>query len=194
MKFKASDIGKKFYVAAYVVSPPTEKSISFEIADNLIFDSIELKRVIASDGSKDRHGENISQDGWQLGEFKKNPVMLWAHDSYTPAIGTWSNPRLEGKGIDRKLVMDPVFDKNQGDSLADLIAGKVERGIIRAVSVGFIPLKFDENFNSIEQELIETSWVNIGANRNALNQDKKEASKNSLIIEEYLLNKYSTER
>ena len=36
--------------------------------------------AIASTNSVDRHGEIVDNNGWELKSFKKNPVILWAHD------------------------------------------------------------------------------------------------------------------
>ena len=195
-KFKQSDIGKKFYLSGYVIpGQDITKGLAIDIVSNRVYGSVDeqLKSVVASDASNDRHGESVSAEGWILTEFKRNSVMLWAHDNRIPAIGTWKNPRFEERGKSKALVMDPQFDRNQGDALADLIAGKVERGVIVAVSVGFMPLEFDRNFNSIKHELLEVSWVNIGANRNALNENDtkpKKAINLQPLFEEYLLDKH----
>lgn len=189
-KFKSEDIGKKFYIPGIAGINEEGKDVSIELDYNKIAPSSEVtvleKNVIASDGSEDRHGETVSSDGWVLKWFKKNPIMLWTHNSSLPAIGTWKGIKVE-KG---KLLVNPEFDVDQGDSLADMIASKWERGIIRAVSVGFMPLEFDVDFNSIKQELLEISIVNIGANRNALNQGLKKAKeeKRKLQYEEDIVN------
>ena len=40
-----------------------------------------------SDETIDRDGEIIKVDGWQLANYKKNPVILWGHNHSIPAIG-----------------------------------------------------------------------------------------------------------
>ena len=57
---------------------------------------------VISDGSLDRHGTRINPKGWDLRNFKKNPIALFGHDSRFP-IGTWENIRTEGD----KLVATP---------------------------------------------------------------------------------------
>jgi len=43
--------------------------------------------AVASTAALDRHGESVSVDGWNIDNFKKNPVLLWAHDHSVPAVG-----------------------------------------------------------------------------------------------------------
>ena len=38
---------------------------------------------IASTEDVDRHGEIIKADGWILDEFKLNPIILYAHNSFS---------------------------------------------------------------------------------------------------------------
>ncbi len=42
---------------------------------------------IASDETPDRYGDVILVSGWQLENFRKNPVFLLGHDYGAPAIG-----------------------------------------------------------------------------------------------------------
>lgn len=90
--------------------------------------------VIASTSDKDRMGDIVKVDGWELKNFKKNPVMLWAHDNYLPPIAKANKIWVE----DGKLMVRGVFANTP---LGQEIAGLVKEGFINAVSVGFIPLK-----------------------------------------------------
>ncbi len=44
-------------------------------------------RFCFSDNSVDRMGDTIDAAGWDLTDFNRNPVALWAHDSSAPPIG-----------------------------------------------------------------------------------------------------------
>jgi hypothetical protein len=50
---------------------------------------------VLSDETVDRYGDVIVASGWQLANFKKNPIALFGHDQSTP-IGVWENLRVEG--------------------------------------------------------------------------------------------------
>ena len=53
---------------------------------------------VLSDETVDRLGDVIMSDGWDLTNFKKNPIALWAHRSDQPPIGRWKDLRAE-KGL-----------------------------------------------------------------------------------------------
>src|SRR5262245_2388820 len=61
---------------------------------------------ILSDESVDRMGDIISADGWQLANFRKNPVALAFHRSDF-AIGKWKNLRVENKALRGYLELAP---------------------------------------------------------------------------------------
>lgn len=122
------------------------------------------KLFVASDDVFDRQGDVIVQDGWELSNFKKNPVIEWAHNPYEPAIGTAAVgfKTINGK---KKLVFSPTFHRKS--EMSRLISDLVEEGIIKASSVGFKPIEVEEN-KYLKNELLEISFVNVPANQNAL--------------------------
>jgi HK97 family phage prohead protease len=128
---------------------------------------------VMSDETTDRMDDVILSDGWQLENFKKNPIALFGHRSDFP-IGKWANLRVENKQLRGHLELAPAGTSERIDEIRRLI----EAGILRAVSVGFRPLErapIDEKadefwgpFKFIKQELVETSLVSVPANPNAL--------------------------
>lgn len=126
-----------------------------------------LEFAVFSDNTTDRVGEIIDPQGWDLKNFQRNPVLLWAHDTgldaSIPAIGTVENLQVNGN----KLVGTPVFDLD--DPFAKLVHDKFKKGILRAFSVGFMPKNKSGNVFT-ESELLEISAVNVPANANALTQ------------------------
>lgn len=121
---------------------------------------------VLSDASMDRHGTRINPNGWELSEFNKNPVALFAHDSRF-AIGKWVNVRNVGGKLVGTLKLAAKGTSARIDELISL----VEQGILRAVSVGFEPLQMGKpggDFEIERQSLLETSLVAVGSNKNAL--------------------------
>ena len=128
---------------------------------------------VLSDETVDRLGDIIMSDGWDLTNFKKNPIALWAHRSDQPPIGRWKDLRAE-KGLLRgHLELAPEGTSARIDEIRKLI----EAGILRTVSVGFRPLETKPRKSLdgmsageifVRQELIETSLVSVPANPNAL--------------------------
>jgi len=126
---------------------------------------------VLSDATVDRYGDIVEPEGWDLSWFKSNPIALFGHDSKFP-IGNWENVRVEGQKLLGRLKLAARGTSARIDELISL----VEQGVLRAVSVGFIPRKSepidaDKPYNGtrfLEQELIETSLVPVPANPAAI--------------------------
>src|SRR5262245_54303098 len=123
---------------------------------------------VLSDETKDRLGDVILASGWDLKNFKRNPIAMFNHDRDFP-IGKWRNVHVEGK----RLVGELEPAQRGTSARIDEILSLIEQGILRAVSVGFRPTKrelMEDNSGFIfqEQELLETSLVSVPANPAAL--------------------------
>jgi HK97 family phage major capsid protein/HK97 family phage prohead protease len=126
---------------------------------------------VLSDDTVDSYGDIIDPKGWDLKNFKRNPIALFGHSSGNP-IGTWKDVRVEGG----KLIGKLVFAAKGTSARIDELISLVEQGILRAVSVGFMPIKAEpldperpygpQKF--IKQELREVSLVSVPANPAAL--------------------------
>jgi HK97 family phage prohead protease len=129
------------------------------------------KTAVASTSVIDRQGESIDQGGWDLTNFKQNPVILWAHDHTKPAIGSAPDMRVSRAGGEKKLVFTPQFHDKTEDAKAIkfLYEGDEDTPpVLNSFSVGFIPKEFDpENQTYTKAELLEVSAVNVPANPEA---------------------------
>lgn len=130
-------------------------------------------RFTISTATPDRERDVVAVDGWKLKHYRANPVVLWAHDYRTPPVGQAVElPKVR----DGKLVSGVRFDSDVHD-LARVVEQLVERGSLRATSVGFAPLKHQLNderrgYDFLEQELLEWSIVPVPANPEALAEAK----------------------
>lgn len=126
---------------------------------------------VLSDATVDRYGEVVEPAGWDLRNFKKNPIALFGHNS-SFAIGRWTDLRVE----EGRLMGRLNLAKRGTSYRLDELIGLVEQGILRAVSVGFRPLKAEPldpekpygPQRYLRQELLETSLVAVPANPAAL--------------------------
>ena len=126
---------------------------------------------VLSDDTLDRYGDVIDAKGWDLRNFKKNPIALFGHSGSFP-IGNWTNIRVEGNKLIATLKLAAKGTSDRIDELINL----VEQGILRAVSVGFRPLESEPidpkkpygGQRYTKQELLETSLVSVPANPAAL--------------------------
>lgn len=123
---------------------------------------------VLSDETKDRYGDVIVADGWQLGNFKKNPIALFSHFPFEP-IGSWESVRVEGKALVGRLKLAAKGTSQRIDEIISL----VEQGVLKAVSVGFRamaqePMPDGRGIRYTKQELMECSVVSVPANPNAV--------------------------
>lgn len=126
-----------------------------------------MKMVLCDSNNVNSYGFRTSLDGMDLKRFQSNPVMLMSHDA-DKVIGRWENIAI----VDGKLTADAVFDTDDED--AKKIAGKVERGFLRGVSVGLMTdiddfvKDEDGNYTLTKSELMEASICAIPSDSNAI--------------------------
>lgn len=98
-----------------------------------------LMRFTVSTEDRDRHGDVVVADGWRLANFKKNPVMLWAHDYSRPPIGKAVDIGVEGGKLKAIVEFVPAHIDPFAEQIRQLYLGR----FMRTTSVGFIPYKAD---------------------------------------------------
>lgn len=141
--------------------------------------------AVASTNSVDRHGEVVDNNGWDLKAFKKNPVILWAHDHSEPAIGVSKKTWVDGLGKKAKLMITPLL--HDLTEKAKAVKALVDAGVIKSLSVGFKPIESPDGVTFTKNELLEVSMVNVPANADAMMmayKSLKEADINDETIEE----------
>ena len=130
---------------------------------------------ILSDATPDRFGDIVEPLGWELDNFKKNPIALFGHDSSFP-IGQWESIKAGDKDLRARLRLAPKGTSDRIDEIRNLI----DADILRATSVGFKPIE-SESLNPkdpwsgkrfTKHELVECSVVAVPANPNALSVAK----------------------
>lgn len=123
--------------------------------------------VVISTADIDRQGETVSQDGWDLSFYKLNPVVLWAHDYFSLPIGIATEIEVK----DGKLIAKGMFAPADANPFAQQVRRLYDLKIVRATSVGFIPLETDGK-TIVKAELLEFSFVPVPANPFALSLRK----------------------
>lgn len=144
----------------------------------------QLKFTISTEAI-DRDHDKVSQDGWQLDNYKKNPVVLWGHDASQLPVGKCVALSIENGDLCAVVEFVPGEINTMAESVYQLCL----RGFLSATSVGFMPLEWE--FSEEEErgadsynggvdfktcELMEFSIVNVPANPEALIQDPIESS------------------
>ncbi len=121
--------------------------------------------AIASTAVEDRQGEIVEVEGWDLKDFKANPIILWGHDHSQLPIGKATKTWIEGSGKQAKLMTKIAFQEvtELGRAVKQLVAD----GVLKTLSVGFMPVDADGN-RFTKQKLLEISVVNVPANPQAM--------------------------
>ena len=154
---------------------------------NLIssFDLKEVKkwrrfRVVASTEDSDRAWEIIKANWWDYKNFMKNPVIIANH--------VYKKENIVGKAtsiyvMDNQLIIDWVF--SESNPLWKLLADLYDEGMVKTVSVWFIPKSRDESNKRIitSAELLELSFVAVPCNPNALSLDQKQLLEENWMLE-----------
>ena len=148
--------------------------------------------AIVSSESRDRDGDVIRAEGWNLDNFMRHPVLLASHDyrSLRSQIGEWESMEVDGtqmRGVARFFI-------GKGNDEADW-AFQLAKEKALAFSVGFVPdmekaapLQKDDPFGSqgMEfkgQELLEVSAVTVPSNPDALQRIAKSPNLHPALAE-----------
>jgi HK97 family phage prohead protease len=142
-----------------------------------------LIEFIVSTGRVDRENDTIEPSGWDLTDYKSNPVVLWVHDHWSPPIGNARSTYLDGDALKSMCEFTPEDLNPFGYQIYKLYAG----GFMHACSAGFQPIEYayDEmrkyGINFKKQSLLEYSCVPVPANPDALAIARSKGLKTDLL-------------
>jgi hypothetical protein len=149
------------------------------------------KNVITS--QKDRHGTILNQSGWELDNYKLNPIVAYQHN-LSGGMCTDADPNniigksikigTEGSKAEKMLVAEAQFEDAEMNPVAEKIFRKILFGSMSRSSVGFLEVGHgqygvneeavgqpQETYYFQGQELLEWSVVNIPSNPGAGKRD-----------------------
>ena len=133
--------------------------------------------LTASIELEDRAGDVVLASGWELGAFRDNPVVLWAHDYGRPAIGRAINVWVEADTLKAEIEFAHT-------PFAREIASLYSGGFMRGISVGFRTLESARRTAGNgrpgilfkRQELLEISAAPVPLNPRALAESGPQAN------------------
>lgn len=132
-----------------------------------------------TDETVDRMSDTIATIGWDIKDYKKNPVVLWSHSHYNPPVARSLKIEVDKKLKEVRSIAEftPKDLYPFGFMVYEMYVGK----FLNAVSVGFQPKSYewvsqdeDEDrakrggINFLKQSLLEYSACPVPANPNAL--------------------------
>jgi HK97 family phage prohead protease len=121
-----------------------------------------------STAAVDRDGDTIDPKGWDLSNYKRSPVVLWAHDHSQLPIARATHVWHDGRGLHAEVEFPPrgLYQ------FADVVHDMVKAGFLSSTSVGFLPKSSRPNRTGgqgiMQAELLEFSIVAVPANPGAL--------------------------
>lgn len=138
-------------------------------------------KVVVTSEAVDRDWEIIRADGIDTSKYMTNPVVLVNHEYKVESI-VWKTLLLYKEN--GKTIAEWVFAK--WVEKAELIRALYNQGMIKTVSIWFIPTKRNVNDGRIieKSEMLEFSFVAVPANPEALSLDWKIYQK---CVEEWLI-------
>ncbi len=122
-------------------------------------------RFIASTEEVARDGDIIRVTGWETERFEKNPVFLWGHRYDEPPIGRVIRIRKVARpkdGREPRLEIDVEFaGLTQLHERAETVCLLYRDAFLNAVSVGFLPLEFQDLTDDQKKELGLGAWGRV---------------------------------
>lgn len=138
------------------------KAASIDVK-NLTLEVVATKQVV------DRQGDMVMVNGIDASFFMRNPVVPFGHDYKALPVAKGIGIKIEGDELLIKLQFTPEELYEFGYKVFKMFEG----GFLRAVSIGFIPVKmaWDDELKATvieKSELLEVSVVPVPANQEAL--------------------------
>lgn len=163
---------------------------ALDVTPRILSEEDGLVEYVASNESLDSYNEVVSASGWRFTRFRKNAPFVDSHNywSIDKLLGSVESARIEGRDLIEKVRWAKDVPENR---LAQLGWKMTLGGFLKAVSVGFIPVRCVRNggdgwtqalqslgikpedgqairYIYLEHEQIELSACIIGANPDAL--------------------------
>jgi HK97 family phage prohead protease len=97
----------------------------------------EIDAIITTE-SIDRDGEVLISQGMDSSEFDKNPIVFYNHD-YAQPIGRVTQLKRGNNKIDATIEFAKRPEGFEGPFFPDFVKALVGQGIVKGISVGFMP-------------------------------------------------------
>ena len=128
-------------------------------------------RFTISTATPDRENDVVRVSGWDLAAFRRNPVVLWGHDSDSLPIAKCVEIGVVGSKLQAVAEFVPADMPDVGPR-AEAVLRMLRTGFLSATSVGFRPLSYEiddkrrdafdwPGIDYTSQELMEFSVVSI---------------------------------
>jgi hypothetical protein len=114
----------------------------------------------------DRDGDIIEPEGLDAADYLKNPIVGYGHDMRSLPVGTTTRLEVLPRGVKAS------WRWLEGDPFADRVRRAFDAGMLRAASVGFLPLASEPlaggGLRFTRWSMVEWSLVNVPSNASAV--------------------------
>lgn len=144
---------------------PTAGTITRAVFSTIIGAKGDEPAITISTSAIDREGDVLDPGGAMLEAYRKNPVVLFAHDHSELPIGSSTSIDVGPSGLRAS------WSWLQNDERAARVKNAYDQGVLRAASVGFVPIEFeqtDTGYRFSKWELVEWSLCPVPANPEAV--------------------------
>tara|TARA_R110002012_G_scaffold24413_5_gene81575 strand:+ start:3722 stop:4324 length:603 start_codon:yes stop_codon:yes gene_type:complete len=100
-------------------------------------DGIKVDAVISTE-TIDRDGEVLIAQGMDSSEYDSNPVVFYNHD-YAQPVGQVTSLRRGKNRVDATIEFAKRPEGFQGSYFPEFVESLVDQGIVKGISVGFVP-------------------------------------------------------
>lgn len=153
------------------------------VSGKLVFNTVvdakgDEPSIMISASTSDRVKDVLEPDGVVLDNYRKNPVVLYAHDAKDLPVGTTTSIEVSpGVGLRAR------WKWLEGDARAARVRNAFDQGAIRGASVGFIAIEKEPilggGLRFKKWELIEWSLTPVPMNGSAV-RDQADAIRSSI--------------
>ncbi|MDI3462135.1 MAG: hypothetical protein OJF50_000956 [Nitrospira sp.] len=121
-----------------------------------------------STAATDRDGDTIDPNGWELDDYRRNPIVLWSHKHDQLPIAKSTRIWSTQSGLQAEI----EWPERGVYPFADTVHDMVKSGFLNATSVGFVPKEATGNRSGGRQysraSLLEFSIVPVPCNPETL--------------------------
>lgn len=165
-------LGEHEAVRKYGLADISDEDIE-KASDGDELDGFELPFTISTE-TVDRDNDTIRVNGWKLTDYRRNPVVLWAHNPAEVPVARSAKTFIDRP---RKALRSvTAFPSAELHPFGNMVGRLFKHRFMNATSVGFRSLKAEINderegpfpIDFMQQELLEFSAVPIPANPEAL--------------------------
>lgn len=163
--------------------PMKMKAVFDGVSEKKTPDGRKVFKGVATSLALDRHREVVIPKGVNMEDFIENPVLMSQHEHRTDPIGTV----LSLDPNDENIKFEFAFDESDPDAAKTM--RKFENGTMRTFSIGFLPTKWVDQEELVDEtgKMLDKVDIKVGGNPYTLDLTRYKATPRRLYTDWELL-------